>query len=102
MTFSGGGAPIPSGPPSCERRLRGSRRSPWRGRRAASSGRTSRSARRRRPAARHRGGTARFEGGLLKGVAVALLDQRLRVARNQLGDELPAVAASCKLLIGVL
>ena len=33
-----------------------------------------------------------LEGRVLEGVAVALLDERLCVARNQLGDDLPVVA----------
>ena len=43
-----------------------------------------------------------LERGVLEGVAVVLLDQRLCVARSQLGDDLPGVAPSCKLLVGVL
>jgi hypothetical protein len=40
--------------------------------------------------------------GVLEGVAVVLLDQRLGVARGQLGDDLPALALPRQVLIGVL
>jgi len=43
-----------------------------------------------------------LEGGVLEGVAVILLNERLRVARTQLRDDPPVVAAPRKLLIGVL
>jgi hypothetical protein len=43
-----------------------------------------------------------LEGGVLEGVAVVLLDERLRVARSQLGDDPPLVAPPRKLLVGVL
>jgi hypothetical protein len=43
-----------------------------------------------------------LEGGVLEGVAVVLLDERLGVARSQLGDDSPVVASPRKLLVGVL
>jgi hypothetical protein len=43
-----------------------------------------------------------LQGGVLKGVAVVLLDERLGVARSQLGDDPPVVALPRKLLVGVL
>ena len=44
----------------------------------------------------------RLQGGVLEGVAVALRDERLGVARSQLGDDPPGLASLCKLLVGVL
>ena len=41
-----------------------------------------------------------LEGGALEGVAVVLLDERLGVARSQLGDDPPLVAPPRKLLAG--
>ena len=43
-----------------------------------------------------------LERGVLEGVAVVLLDERLGVARRQLGDDPPLVAPSRELLAGVL
>jgi hypothetical protein len=43
-----------------------------------------------------------LEDGVLEGVAVALLDERLGVARAQLGDDPPVVAPPLELLVGVL
>ena len=43
-----------------------------------------------------------LEGGVLEGVAVVLLDERLGVARSQLGDDPPVVAPPHELLVGVL
>ena len=43
-----------------------------------------------------------LESGVLEGVAVVLLNERLRVARSQLGDDPPGVAPPRSLLIGVL
>jgi hypothetical protein len=43
-----------------------------------------------------------LEGGVVEGVVVVLLDERLGVARGQLGDDLPVVAPARKLLVGVL
>ena len=43
-----------------------------------------------------------LERGVLKGVAVALCDERLGRARSQLRDDLPVVAPARKLFIGVL
>jgi hypothetical protein len=43
-----------------------------------------------------------LQGGVLEGVAVVLLDERLGVARSQLGDDPPVVALPRKLLVGVL
>jgi hypothetical protein len=43
-----------------------------------------------------------LKGGVFKRVAVVLLDQRLCIARSQLGDDLPGVAPPCEVLIGVL
>ena len=40
--------------------------------------------------------------GVLEGVAVVLLDQRLCIARSQLGDDLPGVAPPRELLVRVL
>jgi hypothetical protein len=42
-----------------------------------------------------------LEGGVLEGAAVVLLDERLGVARSQLGDD-PPVVAPPQLLVGVL
>src|SRR6202035_233394 len=42
------------------------------------------------------------EGGGLEGVSVILLDERLGLARRQLGDDAPVVASPLKSLIGVL
>jgi len=43
-----------------------------------------------------------LEGGVLEGVTVVLLDERLGIARSQLGDDPPVVAPPRKLLVGVL
>jgi hypothetical protein len=43
-----------------------------------------------------------LKGGVLEGVAVVLLDERLGVARSQLGDDPPVVAPPRKPLVGVL
>src|SRR6185312_5024827 len=50
------------------------------------------------PEARQHG----LEGGVLKGVAVALLHQRLGIARSQFGDDPPVVASLRELLVGML
>jgi hypothetical protein len=43
-----------------------------------------------------------LQARVLEGVAVVLLDERLGVARSQLGDDPPLVAAPRKPLVGVL
>jgi hypothetical protein len=43
-----------------------------------------------------------LQGGVLEGVAVALLDERLGVARRQLGDDPPVVTSRGEFLVGML
>src|SRR5213595_453955 len=43
-----------------------------------------------------------LEGSVLEGVPVGLLDEWLGIARSQLGDDPPGIAAPRKLLVGVL